>query len=195
VEIKLMATIETASRSPVAYDEWQPGDQLPFNSDGFAKAYAFYTFEADLLDNWKFAEWLKLLDKELEYKVPVRVTSHKSKDPGFSKVVNHIEDDHPAMVFRIRRLVETGLSWAEEPPSRIRRFVTNLSVGRVADDLLAVKSSLLITRNRTFETGFELFSGVRLDRLRDSEGGLRLLSRTVLGDQATLGNNNLGFIF
>jgi 3-phenylpropionate/cinnamic acid dioxygenase small subunit len=92
---------------------------------------------------------------------------------------------------RIARL-ETEYAWAEDPPSRSRRYVTNVRVEATSNpDELGAKSNLLIFRNRRDAPDHQLIAGERHDVLRRAGDGWRIARRTVYLDQATLGTHNL----
>ena len=105
--------------------------------------------EAALLDQIKLQEWGATLATDLIYTAPLRETrgsSHQAKT--YVRTMQHFHDDYRSVMGRILRL--TGKSaWAEDPPSRTRRLVTNVLVHGTANaDEFAVVSYLLITRSR-----------------------------------------------
>jgi 3-phenylpropionate/cinnamic acid dioxygenase small subunit len=150
-----------------------------------------YYREARLLDGDRFTEWLDLLAADLTYRMPIRVTRHRGDGPEFAEGTGHFYDNRASMVIRVRRLLETDAAYAEDPPSRVRRFVTNLHVEERGDGLLQATSYLLVLRNRFDDPQHELLSAERDDLLRSEGDGFRLVSRRVLVDQSTLGSSNL----
>jgi 3-phenylpropionate/cinnamic acid dioxygenase small subunit len=82
-------------------------------------------------------------------------------------------------------------AWAEKPPSRTRRHVTNIRVFRAGDNEYEVTSSLLLLRNRYQEPHYEIISARRVDRIRRQDGALKIAKRVIYSDQATLGTQNL----
>ena len=95
---------------------------------------------------------------------------------------------------RIRRL-DTDFAWAEDPPSRTRRFVTNVRVeDGEEEDELRVRSYLLLYRNRGDESAADLLSAERTDVLRNVDGRWLLRSRLIRLDQATVGTKNLALL-
>jgi 3-phenylpropionate/cinnamic acid dioxygenase small subunit len=145
--------------------------------------------EAELLDNGQFDDWLALLTEDIRYTVPVRLTRERGGGSDVSLRAPHFQDDLRTLRMRVERL-KTEFAWAEDPPSRTRRFVTNVRP-RVRGQDLEVRSYLLIYRNRGDDTGVELVSAERHDLLRRTPAGLRLFQRDVLLDQATLAMRNL----
>jgi 3-phenylpropionate/cinnamic acid dioxygenase small subunit len=149
--------------------------------------------EAELLDNGQYAAWLALLTDDVRYIVPVRLTRERGGGPDTHAGSPHFLDDLATLRMRIERL-RTEFAWAEDPPSRTRRFVTNVRP-RPAGDGVDVRSNLLLYRNRGEDTTAELLAAERRDHLRRmADGGLRLSQREVLLDQSTLGVRNLAVL-
>jgi 3-phenylpropionate/cinnamic acid dioxygenase small subunit len=108
------------------------------------------------------------------------------------RTVQHYHDDYRSIMGRIMRLTETKSAWAEDPPSRTRRLVTNVQVNTTGvEGELAVVSYLLLTRSRFDSPDLDLISGERNDVLRLVDGQLKLIRREVILDQAVLGTPNL----
>jgi 3-phenylpropionate/cinnamic acid dioxygenase small subunit len=147
--------------------------------------------EAHFLEQGEFEDWLLLLDDAIRYVAPVRRTRLRHEGSGFDPVMNHFEDNLPTLKQRVRRL-RTRYAFAEDPPSRTRRLVTNIRVHETAAaGELAVSSSLLVLRNRLDDPQSHLVSALREDVLRQHPDGLKLARRTVLLDSATLPTHNL----
>ena len=163
----------------------KPGDPL------YCEVTEFLVREAALLDNNRFREWLSCLADDLVYTMPVRVTRERAAGAGFSDKMSHFDETLSSITTRVRRL-ETQSAWAEDPPSRTRRFVSNVQVERVGNDGLKVASYLLALRNRSDAPSFQIISAERKDVLRQTNDGLKLVKREILVDQSSLGTDNLG---
>jgi 3-phenylpropionate/cinnamic acid dioxygenase small subunit len=150
--------------------------------------------EAALLDDQRHHEWLELLHPDLEYTLPVRMTRERQNGPGFSDQAFHMLEDHASMTMRVKRL-DTDYAWAEDPPSRSRRFVSNVRVTKNGGDQLNVTSNLLIYRGRLDVVEYDIVTGERQDVLVPVDGELKLLRRTVLLDHSTLPVKNLAIFF
>jgi 3-phenylpropionate/cinnamic acid dioxygenase small subunit len=150
--------------------------------------------EAQLLDDGDFQQWLELLTDDVTYQMPVRLTRERGENPDLSFGNQSFLDDRTTLELRIRRL-DTDFAWAEDPPSRTRRFVTNVRVdeGEEADEV-RVRSYLLLYRNRGDESAADLLSAERLDVLRNVGGRWLLRSRLIRLDQATVGTKNLALL-
>ena len=159
-------------------------------AEAYFAAVEFLNREAELLDDNRITEWFALIDPEIDYRVPIRVTRERAAGAGFSTEGWHMFEDHGSLATRVARL-ETEYAWAEDPPSRTRRLVTNIRVepGDSPKEL-RVKSNFLIYRGRYDSPDFDLTTGERRDVLRRMDDGLRLLSRLVLLDHATVGTHN-----
>ncbi len=169
----------------------------------------FYFLEARLLDERRFREWLVLLAPDLRYWMSTRMNVY----PRYSKSLKILDDanysdetvpDEQSMVILdenldslTRRVVsmETGMAWAEDPPSRTRHCVTNVEVEQDATpDQLVVLSNFIVYKNRA-ETEADLFVGTRRDVLRRTEGGLRIAHRRIVLDQSVLLAKNISIFF
>ncbi|WP_300016590.1 aromatic-ring-hydroxylating dioxygenase subunit beta [Pseudonocardia sp.] len=150
--------------------------------------------EADLLDSGRLREWLALLTDDVRYLVPLRTTRERAAGPGWVSAIAHWDDDLTGLEMRVMR-TETEFSWAEDPPSRTRHFVSNIrtSPGATAEEL-AVRSNLLFFRSRGDHGGWDLLSAERADVLRRMDGSLRLARREVLLDHSTLPVDSLSVV-
>lgn len=167
----------------------------PIDRETLDRVSAFLFLEAELLDDQRIRDWLELLDPEIEYRMPVRTTQERTAGLGFSEESWHMNEDFDSLETRVVRL-DTDFAWAEDPPSRTRRFVTNVRpTPGGAEDLTAVRSNLLLYRARYDDPSHQLLSAERHDLLRQTDGGLKLLRRLVLLDHTTLGTSNLGIFF
>jgi 3-phenylpropionate/cinnamic acid dioxygenase small subunit len=148
--------------------------------------------EAELLDESMYEDWLALLTEDIQYSVPLRLTRERGAASEVRSGAPHFLEDMTTLRMRVERL-KTEFAWAEDPPSRTRRFVTNVRP-RHAPAGIAVRSYLLLYRSRGEDTSPEMISAERDDLLRRTDGGLRLCERIVTLDQATLGVRNLAVL-
>jgi phthalate 3,4-dioxygenase beta subunit len=151
----------------------------------------FLNLEAALLDARRYEEWLGLLEEDIRYLMPVQLTTSKEDDASALGGMAHFDEDHYSLSKRVERLLGEH-AWTENPPSRTRRFVTNVRVtaGAVNDELHCL-SYLLLFRSRLDVRSAEWLSGERRDLLRRVEGGLRLAERTITVDESVLRVQNL----
>jgi 3-phenylpropionate/cinnamic acid dioxygenase small subunit len=162
----------------------------------------FYYTEAELLDDGRFTDWLDLLADDLDYWMPTR-TNRLRRQQALSISARgeaaFYDETKESLAWRIRRF-DSGMAWAEDPPSRTRHLVTNVVVHHVESDEatgseLAARSAFLVYRNR-LEREENVFAGCRTDILRRSpDGGLKVARRVILLDQSVLQAKNISTFF
>jgi 3-phenylpropionate/cinnamic acid dioxygenase small subunit len=152
----------------------------------------FFFHEAELLDSKNFRGWLDLLDESIDYIVRTRSNvDSSSTSSAYEPYVAH--DTKQTLTWRVNR-VETGMAWAEEPPSRTRYLITNIRVRAAGDDLIS-RGNFVFYRNR-LETTEHFLIGCREDTLRIyGEGKIRIVRRLVTLDQNVILANNLSMLF
>ena len=197
-----MSEAQLAQKPPVevqqrSAEQVQPGSPLgikrvPVGAPVYNDVVTFLYEEATLLDQIRLQEWAERLATDLIYTVPLRHTRTAAElSTTIVRSVQHYHDDYRSIMGRILRL--SGKSaWAEDPPSRTRRLVTNVFVEETAKpDEFVVTSYLLLTRSRFKDHHVDIISGERRDLLRLEDGGFKLARREVILDQAVLGTPNL----
>src|SRR6266849_2685661 len=152
---------------------------------------AFLYREAELLDNGELHAWFGLLTTDIDYRVPVRVTRERAAGASpFSTRAFHLLEDWGSLQARVKRF-DTDFAWSEDPPSRTRRFVSNVRVqAGEHDGEVQVKSNLLIYRARG-DNPADLICGERHDTLRRADREWRLARRLVLLDHTSLPTETL----
>ena len=164
----------------------------------------FYYLEAELLDEGRYTDWLDLLADDLDYWMPTR-TNRLRRQQALSVAQRgeaaFYDETKESLAWRIRRF-DSGMAWAEDPPSRTRHLVTNVAVryadparheGFTTEDLF-VRSAFLVYRNR-LEREENVFAGRRTDLLRRGPEGLRVARRQILLDQNVLLAKNISTFF
>ena len=164
----------------------------------------FYYEEAELLDDGRFADWLELLADDLDYWMPTR-TNRLRRQQALSIAARgeaaFYDETKASLAWRIRRF-DSGMAWAEDPPSRTRHLITNVVVRHVdpsqhrefSVDDLEVRSAFLVYRNR-LQREENIFAGQRTDILRRVSAGLQVARRVVLLDQNVLQAKNISTFF
>ena len=147
--------------------------------------------EAQLLDDIEFDDWFDLMHSSLRYQMPVRVNKEGVERPDYSTDMFTFNDDIELLKLRVDRL-KTDYAWAEIPPSRTRRFVSNVRVkDYIEGEKAVVKSYLLIYRSRSTDIQHDLISGERNDEFIFEEGKWKLSKRIFIVDQSTINTRNL----
>jgi len=164
----------------------------------------FYFREAELLDDGRYADWLALMADDLDYWMPTR-TNRLRRQQALATAARgeaaYYDESKESLAWRIRRF-DSGMAWAEDPPSRTRHLVTNVvaryvdpeeHVGFAAGDL-SVRSAFLVHRNR-LEREENVFAGSREDVLRRTGGDFQVARRVILLDQNVLLSKNISTFF
>jgi 3-phenylpropionate/cinnamic acid dioxygenase small subunit len=153
----------------------------------------FLYHEAELLDRRRFRDWLKLLAPDFRYRMPARHTVYwKSLDDEFEDLehgMQYFDEDRESMSTRVYKL-ETNTAWAEVPPSRTRRLITNVRVKNDDGNELDVESYFMVYKSRLEKTE-DTYIGERLDRLRRVGDSFEIVSRVVRLDQTVVMVKNI----
>jgi 3-phenylpropionate/cinnamic acid dioxygenase small subunit len=166
------------------------GAQLAFGSPVYCEAMDFLIRESYFLDHDRISDWFALLAEDIRYTAPVRQSVWRRDGQGFDDIVGHFDDDYASLQARVLRL-DGESAWAEDPPSRVRRMVSNLIVNETADaDEYVVLSSIAAFRNR-WDESYDILTAEREDLVRRTDGGMKLARRRILIDQALLHTPNL----
>jgi 3-phenylpropionate/cinnamic acid dioxygenase small subunit len=176
---------------PGAIDPSRFTQRVRSDSPAYAEVFDFLLDEVLLLDHDRMDEWFALLADDLVYRLCVRQTVHRAKGLGVDPLMSYFDDDHGTMQMRIQRLHSLS-AYSEDPPSRVRRFVTNVRVhaGDEAGEY-AVTSYLLVLRSRWDSADFEFISVERNDLLRRTDTSFEIARRFMYPDQSVLGTANL----
>jgi 3-phenylpropionate/cinnamic acid dioxygenase small subunit len=165
--------------------------------------------EARLLDERRFHEWLELLADDVRY----WMGSRSNRYPKSSKAIaildpdRYVEEDltkedelaildedKETLTARVARL-DTGMAWAEDPPSRTRHLIANIEVepGGAETEVKAY-SNFIVYRSRS-ETEQDFYVGARQDVLRRVGGGWKIARRKLTLDQNVLLAKNVSIFF
>jgi 3-phenylpropionate/cinnamic acid dioxygenase small subunit len=173
-----MATVEVAQR-----DLWYALMQ-------------FYIHEAWLLDERKFDDWLELFTDDVFYFMPRRRNVHRKDLAQELTEVGDLaifEDDKTYLRMRVERL-QTGMAWAEDPPSRTRHLIGNLVVEPLPNGEIQAKTAFILYRSH-HETDENIFAGSREDVLRQVAGQWKIARRVIVLDANVILAKNLSVFF
>lgn len=145
----------------------------------------FLFAEADLLDRRQFTDWLALFTEDACYWIPA----------GFDELdtnrsVSIIYDDYALLAERVQRL-NGGLAYAQIPPSRTARLISNIQVldAEHADpSTISVQAKFVVAefrrQNRYLQAGRVSYT------LNVTADGLRIRSKKVelIDNDGYLGN-------
>src|SRR5262249_15403035 len=179
------------------------------NEDVTREVEQFLYREARLLDERRFHEWLELLTDDVRYRMGSRTNRYpkRSKAIAILNPDRYVEDDlgnedelsildetKQTLSQRVARL-DTGMAWAEDPPSRSRHLITNIEVepGDAAQEV-KVYSNFMVYRSRG-ETETAFYVGARGDVLRRIPGSWKIAGRKIILDQNVLLAKNVSIFF
>ena len=153
-------------------------------------------FEARLLDEERYEQWLELLADDLRYRMPLPERRFRRDAQGAHPFgPGHVFDEDKArLALRVQRLT-SGMVWAEDPRNRVRRFVGNVEVYATdAPATVRVHSNVDIHRAR--QDGFERrLTAARADLWRHEAGHWKLACRDITFDNPVVRDSNLNVFF
>ncbi len=138
--------------------------------------------EVRLLSERRYEEWLDLFTDDARYWMPARETVGGQPDAVSGEgEMAFFDDDKEFLAARIERL-RSSLAHAEQPPSRLRYFVSNVEIEELREGELDVRCNLLVYQSRLERTEVS-YVGRREDRLRRIDRSWRIASRKIILDQ------------
>ena len=166
-------------------------NRVPLGSPVYNRLLETLYDEAAALDERRFDDWVAMLAPDLVYQAPIRLTrTGPNRDRDVMRTMFHFDDDYGSIQMRTGRLQKSA--WAEDPPSRCRRFVTNVRIAECETaGAYEVVSYLYLERSRGDNPENESLTAERRDVWRDADGGYRLARREIIVDQSVLGMSNL----
>lgn len=135
--------------------------------------------EAALLDEWRLEEWLELLTEDATYEVPS--TDTPEGDP--KTTLSIIADDITRIRSRVKQLLGKS-AWAENPPSRTRRLISNVRIRGVEGESILVTANFAVYRMR-FEH-IDTYVGRYEYTLVQRDGRLKIRTRKAILDLEAL---------
>ena len=180
-----------------------------FDEDVIRGVEQFLYREARLLDERRFHDWLHLFTDDVHYSMAARANRYPRSSKAIAALdadryteenvagedeLGLFDEDIRTLTARVARL-DTGMAWAEDPPSRTRHLITNIEIAPEASESeLAVHSNFIVYRSRG-ETEQDFYVGARQDRLRRVDGAWKIASRRMVLDQNVLTAKNLSIFF
>lgn len=157
----------------------------------------FLYAEAALLDERRHEEWFTLLADDLHYCMPVTSNMKPGSRPlPGHESFGHFEETKSTLFTRIRR-IGTGMVLSEDPPPRMRRFVSNVRVVNTTSDGNHEVKCLFVLHRTRLDWQLDVFHGGRTDTLRraDNAYGWQIVRRTIHLDQSLVPSYNLNMFF
>ena len=124
-----------------------------------------------------------------------RTTTAKEVEREFTKEggMAFFDDDRHTLSLRIQRL-SAGRAWAEDPPSRTRRMVTNVRILNIEGNEILTTCNFQLYRTR-LNSEEDSWIGRREDLLRRVDGGLKLARRHIFLEQTVILAQNMSNLF
>ena len=156
----------------------------------------FLFMEAELLDSRRFDDWLSVLTEDIHYWMPIRrTTTAREVEREFTKPggMAFFDDNLDYLKMRVDRL-RVGRAWAEDPPSRTRRLITNIRVTAIEGEEVAVGCNFKLYRTRP-NSEEDSWIGRREDTLRRVDGQFKLARRHIFLEQTVILSQNMSSLF
>lgn len=132
---------------------------------------SFLYLEARLADEGRYSEWESLWadDDTVEYRVPM----HPNDDPRTT--LAYINDNGRRIKSRVAQL-NTGNRHSQNPPSVMRRVLSNSEVVEQSENTVTVESNFALFEYRVRQ---RYWAGRVVHTVRRSENGLKLIRKIV----------------
>ena len=160
-------------------------------SDAESRAVVeFLHREARLADEARYAEWLALWTDDGVYWVPA--TTDPAVDP--QRHLSHVHDNRARIDTRVK-LLQTGHRYSQEPPSLMRRLISNIEVHPEANGELVAESNFILAE-LSVQARHEMqwWVGRTTHRLRRVDGELKMCQKKVVLVNAAEPLPNLSFL-
>jgi 3-phenylpropionate/cinnamic acid dioxygenase small subunit len=165
--------------------------------------------EARLLDEGKFRDWLNLLADDIRYWMPSMGRRYRAfskalatadtdrcleREFSSESVVAILDETRETLERRVARL-ESGMAWAEDPPSHTCHIISNVAVleGNPQTQI-SVHSNFILYRTRG-ESEQDFYVGRRQDVLRWADNDWKIAYRKILLPQHVLAAKNASNFF
>lgn len=167
------------------------GTSLGFGDPRHLDLSRWLVEEAYILDDQRYEAWLETLADDIHYLMPVRVTTALGAGFSTSPGMAHWDENKYSLSRRVARFL-TEHAWTEDPPSRLRHYVTNVRTFEtdVEGELIA-DSAVLLFRSRGDTNPASLVSAQREDVLRRVGDDYQLARRVIMVDESVLRTQNL----
>ncbi len=137
-----------------------------------SKVESFLYREARLMDESAYDEWLSLWTDDALYWVPC---NRDDSDP--TREISAVYDDRTRLQGRIDRL-KSGVAYAQDPKSRMRRLISNIEIEDAPNGELIVSSNFILVELRRSKQ--DVFGGRSTHRLRADGDSFKIAHKKVL---------------
>jgi 3-phenylpropionate/cinnamic acid dioxygenase small subunit len=147
----------------------------------------FLYYEAALLDEHKYEEWLELFTEDSVYWIPA---GREERNP--EKVTSFIYDNRQQLARRVRRLLHPAVH-CQTPASQTSHLIANVRVDELGGREIQVHSTFALFESRLDDQ--RAFSGRCEHRLRRADSSWRIATKTVKLVNSHAVFSNLTFLF
>lgn len=183
-----------SQQSPLVRDSTKArkiGPSLKFDDPRHMDLWHWLVEEAYTLDDQRYEDWLETIADDVHYIMPVRVTTALGAGYTTSPGMAHWDENKYSLSRRVARFL-TEHAWTEDPPSRLRHYITNVRTFETdVEDELIVESAVLLFRSRGDTNPAAYISAMREDVLRKTDEGYKLARRVIMVDESVLRTQNL----
>jgi 3-phenylpropionate/cinnamic acid dioxygenase small subunit len=152
-----------------------PTTTRPLEPVLYREVEAFLYMEARLADESRYSEWEALVDDDMFYWVP---RGPENDDPD--KNISITADTRARLANRIKQL-NTGLRFAQVPPSPMRRLLSNIEVAGIGPDEFQVCCNFVLYEMRVQSTNdVQVWPGRIEYKLRRKDGALKMFFKKVM---------------
>lgn len=145
----------------------------PAGSVALEKVADFLHREAELLDEWRLAEWEDLLAADAVYEIP----SNDCPDGTPRNSLFIIADDRERIHQRVLRISSPNCH-AEYPRSRTQRMISNIRISKTEGSLVYVSANLVCYRFRRYQQSATYVGALRYV-LRVTGGDFKIKQRRI----------------
>jgi 3-phenylpropionate/cinnamic acid dioxygenase small subunit len=164
--------------------------------------------EARLLDEGRFRDWLGLLADDIRYWMPSMGRRYRASSKALTMTnadhcvdrefsdeseVAILDETKESLGRRIARL-ESGMAWAEDPPSHTCHILSNIAVEGDRESRVSAYSNFILYRTRG-ESEQDFYVGHRHDILRWVGDDWKIAYRKILLPQHVLSAKNASSLF
>ncbi len=178
------------------------------NAEFHFKLQQFYYREARMLDERRYQDWTALLSEQVQYLMPSRYVAQRDSalrgQQAFLDEQCELQSqnsdclplrDENWLILKLRadRACHQH-SWADNPPARTRRHISNIEWLESCDGQHQILSNFLLYFSR-YERDNTLYSGQRRDILQESGDDFVIVRREVRLDWNCITGPTVGLFF
>lgn len=143
--------------------------------------------ESKLLEDREYDKWIELLDSSFEYIVLNRELKDKRENHNSIITTPIIYDGIETIKIKLTRL-KMYEAWSDNPPSKVKYFITNILAYKFLSGIL-VRSSVQLIKYRTTDTNM-----ITYDRVDILNNQLKLQKRVIIPDTSVFNIQDLTYI-